>query len=258
MCYSEYPCICALCELNADLLFYQQSYNAIYYGLRESDGPGGDLTTKAYMKILENVPAWLESPSETSLDAYTAALTSWASTTMHDHQLSWKFHCKLCRYLMSNGIDQLDSTPANTFAEEDERDAQRYLYWHSLSIDLSFRLFYGKPRVIRWAPNKVRPPLIFRHDNMHPSAMKVTIGVVWVRYTLLAEEVISYIDNHASRGQGDDLIQKADEGCVQFEKLLAEWKFERLMNDQDAADEHRYIIADHISMYRGWLRSTTR
>ncbi|USP74175.1 uncharacterized protein yc1106_01449 [Curvularia clavata] len=221
-------------------------YNAIYYGLRESDGPGGDLTTKAYMKMLENVPAWLESSTETILDAQTAALSSWTSTTMHDYQLSWKFHCKLSRYLISKGKDQVDSTPAKTFAEEDERDAQRYLYWHALCIDLSFRLFYGKPRVIRWAPGKVRPPLMFRHDNMHPSAMSITIAVVWVRYTLLVEEVISYIDNHACHGQVDDLSQKADECCIQLEKLLAEWRFEQLMNDQDVPNEHRYIIADHI------------
>lgn len=200
------------------------------------------------MKMLENVPAWLESSTETSLDGHTAALSSWASTTMHDHQLSWKFHCKLCRYLMSKGIDHIDSTPAKTFAEEDERNAQRYLYWHTLCIDLSFRLFYGKPRVIKWAPDKVRPPLLFRRDNMHPSAMVVTIAVVWVRYTLIVDELINYIDDYASHGQGDDLRQKADEGCIQCEKLVAEWKFEQLMNERGVSDDHRYMIADHISM----------
>lgn len=204
------------------------------------------MTTKAYMKMLESVPAWLESPTETSLDAHTAALSSWTSTTMHDYELSWKFHCKLSRYLISKGIDQVDSTPAKTFAEEDDRDTQRYVYWHTLCMDISFCLFYGKPRVIRWEPNKVRPPLIFRHDNMHPSAISITIGVVWVRYTLLAEEAISYIDNHASHGRGNDLSQKADECCIQLEKLIAEWKFEQLMNDQDVLDDHRYMIADHI------------
>ena len=210
------------------------------------------------MKILESVPAWLESPNETTMDGHAAALTSWTSIMMHDYQLAWKLHCKLSRYLTSKGIDQIDSKTAKTFAEEDERNMQRYIYWYALGNDLSFRLFYGKPRVIRWAPNKVRPPFVFRGDNMHPSAMSVVIGVVWVRYTLLAEESISHIDNRTADGQGDDLFQKVDEYCMRFEKLMVEWKLEQLLNAEDTLYDHRYMIADHISMWPGWLRITIR
>jgi hypothetical protein len=229
------------------------SYNALYHGLRDIDGPGADLTMKAYMKVLASVPAWLESPIKASMDGHTAALTSWTSITMHDYQLAWKFHCKLCQYLMSQGIDQLDSTPARTALEEDERDNHRYLYWHSICTDVAFHLFFGKPKVLRWVPNKIRPPLIFRRDNMHPSAINVTIGVVWVRYTLLAEELISYVEDHAADGQGDDLFRKADECCVQLENLMSEWKLEQLMNAEDTLDNHRCMIADHISTWRDWL-----
>jgi hypothetical protein len=154
-------------------------YNALYYGLQRVRGPGDALTTKAYVKVLESVPAWLDVPNETRMDGHTAALTAWTAINNHDYQLSWKFHCKSCQYIKARGIDQLDMTPAKTFEEESQRDAYRYLYWHVLSTDTLFRMFYGKPTVVRWSPNKVRPPLIFNPNNMHPSASQVTISVVW-------------------------------------------------------------------------------
>lgn len=206
---------------------------------------------KAYMKVLESVPAWLESPSKTDMDGFTASLITWTCITMHDYPLAWKFHCKVCQHLMSNGIDQLDSSPAKSFTDEDERDRYRYIYWHTLCSDIAFRLFFGKPKVLRWVPNKIRPPLTFRGDNMHPSALRVTIGVVWVRYTLLAEELIGYVDKHASNGRGDDLFKKADECCTQLESLVAEWKLEQLMNAEDTPIDIRCMLADHTSMWQG-------
>lgn len=221
-------------------------YNALYYGLQDTEGPGAEVTMKAYMKVLESVPAWLESQTKSDLDGSTAALITWTCITMHDYPLAWKFHCKVCQHLMSQGIDQIDSAPAKTFTDEDKRDGYRYIYWHTLCSDIAFHLFFGKPKVLRWVPNKIRPPMIFRGDNMHPSAIRVTICVAWVRYTLLAEEFIGYVDTHASNGQGDDLFKKADECCTQLESLMAEWKLEQLMNAEDTRIDHRCMLADHI------------
>lgn len=223
------------------------SYNALYYGLLQSEGPGGVGATKAYMKVLESVPAWLDSSSETRMDGHTAALTSWTCISMHDYQLSWKFHCKSCQYVKSKGIDQIDAVPAKTCAEEDDRDALRYFYWHTLSVDVLFRLFYGKPRLLRLS-GKVRPPLIFRANNMHPSAMNVTVSVVWVRYNTLTDNMVTYIENHASEEREDDLRQKTDECCRELEHIIAEWKLEQLMRSNDTMDDHRCMLADHISM----------
>ncbi|KAL6155517.1 hypothetical protein ACJQWK_05167 [Exserohilum turcicum] len=221
-------------------------YNALYYGLRETNGPGHDLTVKAYLKVLESVPAWLESPRQTNMDGLTATLTAWTSNTMHDYQLAWKFHCKSCQYIISKGMDQIDATPARSFAEEEERDPARYLYWHALCTDVLLRLVYGKPKVLKWVPGKVRPPFTFRLDNMQPSAMMVTIGVVWIRYTFLTDELISYVDSHASFSSPEDLFQKTDECCRKLEELIAEWRLEQLMNDTDTLDDHRCMLADHI------------
>ncbi|KAF5851162.1 hypothetical protein GGP41_003974 [Bipolaris sorokiniana] len=221
-------------------------YNALYYGLQDTEGPGAEVTMKAYMKVLESVPAWLESQTKSDLDGSTAALITWTCITMHDYPLAWKFHCKVCQHLMSQGIDQIDSAPAKTFTDEDKRDGYRYIYWHTLCSDIAFHLFFGKPKVLRWVPNKIRPPMIFRGDNMHPSAIRVTICVAWVRYTLLAEEFIGYVDTHASNGQGDDLFKKADECCTQLESLMAEWKLEQLMNAEDTRIDHRLNIYTYI------------
>lgn len=222
------------------------SYNALFYGLQLTDGPGGDLTTKAYMKMLESVPAWLESPGDTNMDVHIAALSAWTAMTTHDYQLAWKFHCKSCQHIKSIGIDRLDTVPAKSFEEETERDVGRYTYWYVVSIDTFFRLFYGKPTVLRWSPNKVRPPLLFRPDNMHPSALHVTISVVWVRYTLLTVEAIGYIDENPPHDR-NSCVQKADEACSQMEDLISEWRLEEVMNGKETTDDVRCLLADHIS-----------
>ncbi|KAG9186952.1 hypothetical protein G6011_10060 [Alternaria panax] len=221
-------------------------YNAMYYGLQSMEGPGGDRTKKAYMKVLESVPAWLESPNDTSMDVHTAALSAWTAMTCHDYQLAWKFHCKSCQHIKSNGIDQLDVVPAKSFEEENKRDAGRYTYWYILSIDTLFRLFYGKPTVLQYVPNKVRPPLIFHSNNMQPSALHVTISTVWIRYTILTVELISYVDSHQIPGQDRNVSQKVDEICLQMEALMDEWKLHELMNAKDTSDDVRCLVADHI------------
>jgi hypothetical protein len=222
------------------------SYNALFYGLQLTDGPGGSRTTKAYMKMLESVPAWLESTSDTYMDIHTAALSAWTAMTAHDYQLAWNFHCKACQHVKSIGLDRLDILPAKSFNEETERDIGRYTYWYMLSIDTFFRLFYGKPTVLRYSPNAVRPPLLFRPDNMHPSALHVTISVVWVRYTLLTVDAISYIDSQPAHGQ-NSCVQNADDACTQMEDLISEWRLEESMNGKETADDVRCLLADHIS-----------
>lgn len=127
-------------------------FAAIHYGLNQLRGPGSMLTKSAYLKALEHVPAWLESPTETDMDGYTAAMSAWVAINNLDYQLSWKFHLKACHSLKSRGIDNLDATPARTVEEEEKRESTRYLYWHVLSTDCLFRLFYGKPTVVSPQP----------------------------------------------------------------------------------------------------------
>lgn len=134
--------------VKVDPCVYVIYYNALYYGLHQIRGPGDIVAQSMYLKVLEAVPAWLEAPGDTDVDGYAALLMAWTAMGNNDYQLSWKFHCKSCHYIQAMNIDQLDITPAKTFEEEDERDAQRYLYWHILSSDILYRLIYGKPTVV--------------------------------------------------------------------------------------------------------------
>jgi hypothetical protein len=134
--------------INIEPGMYVMYYNALYYGLNQIRGPGDAQAQGMYLKILEAVPAWLESPVVTEMDGHTAALTAWTATSNHDYQLSWKFHCKSCHYVKTRKLDQIDLIPARTFEEEDQKEGARYLYWHVLSTDTLFRLFYGKPTVV--------------------------------------------------------------------------------------------------------------
>ncbi|KAF1841025.1 uncharacterized protein K460DRAFT_371020 [Cucurbitaria berberidis CBS 394.84] len=221
-------------------------YNALYYGLQQTRGTGCPLVRAAYMKVLEAVPAWLEASNETNMDGHTAALTSWTAMNNQDYQLSWKFHCKSCHYVKMKGIDQLDTVPSKTFEEEGGRDVLRFLYWHVLSTDTLFRMFYGKPTVVRWSPNKVRAPALFHTNNMHPSAPQVIVTVVWVRYTLMTAEMINFIDNNASHNRDEVIAQKVDDFCLQLEELMAEFKLESLMDAKETTTNFRCLLADHI------------
>lgn len=221
-------------------------HNALYYGLLQELGQGNPLTTKAYMKILESVPAWLEDPDGTDLDGHIAALTAWTAINNHDYQLSWKFHCKCISYIQARGICQLDVTPTRSFEEEVERGAHRYLYWHVLSIDILFRLFYGKPAVIRWSPNKVRSPDLFR--DMDPAAAKVTTTIVWIRVTRLAAETLNLLDGNTPKDSNDYLALEVDKLCFQLEGIMTEWRLEKLMDAEDISNDYHCLLVDTVSM----------
>ncbi|KAF2032544.1 hypothetical protein EK21DRAFT_98927 [Setomelanomma holmii] len=231
--------------VNIEPGMYVMYYNALYYGLMQLRGLGDPIAQAMYFKVLETVPAWLETPDLTDLDGHIAALTAWTAITNHDYQLSWKFHCKSCQYVKLRKIDQLDVVPAKTFEEEDARDAYRYLYWQVLSTDILFRLFYGKPTVVRWAAKKIRPPNFFRLNNMQPSAMQISIVVVWTRYTLMTAEMVNEID-HCTIDENDLVEHKANHFCTQLEELLAEWRLESLMRSDSISVSLRYLIADHV------------
>ncbi|KAF2131498.1 hypothetical protein P153DRAFT_365077 [Dothidotthia symphoricarpi CBS 119687] len=225
---------------------YVMYYNAVHYGLYQLRGPGDARTQEAYLSLLRAVPTWLDANTETDMDGYTAALTSWTAINNLDYQLSWKFHCKSCHFIKVRGIDDLDVAPARNFEEENAREATRYLYWHILSTDCLFRLFFGKPTVLSWSPNKVRPPAVFTHRNVHPSASQVMIAVVWVQYTLRTVKIINYLDSHGLEHCDTSVVQKVNDFCTQLEDLMAEWDMEARMKAESSSHALRCLIADHI------------
>lgn len=142
--------------INVDAGVHVMYYSAIHYGLSQIHGPGHAYTKAAYLKALEHVPAWLEMPTETDMDGYTAAMAAWVAINNLDYQLSWKFHCKACHWVKSRGVDKLDATPAMTAEEERKRESIRYLFYHILSTDCLFRLFYNKPTIVSSAFRTIR------------------------------------------------------------------------------------------------------
>ncbi|KAL5351697.1 hypothetical protein ACLOAV_003557 [Pseudogymnoascus australis] len=245
---------------------YVMYYNALYYGLHQIRGPGDAAAQSMYLKVLEAVPAWLNASADTDMDGHTAALTAWTAIVNNDYELSWKFHCKACHYIKAREIDIIDVIPAKTFEEEDKRDTQRFLYWHILSIDALYRLIYGRPTVVspflqlyfgwhrialtlakvRWAPNKVRPPAVFRPGNMHPSASQAMLLVVWVRYTVMTAEMLNEVDNNHTHERDGGIQQQIDDFCIKLEDLIAEWKMESIIIDNDVPRTLRYLTADHV------------
>lgn len=127
----------------------------MHHGTQKGYNVEATFAHKAYLKILETVPAWLDAPSETELDFIVALLTSWTTISNQDYQLSWSFHCKLCHYIKANSVDVLDTVPAQTSQEETKRNEIRFLYYGGLNADAIFHLFYGKPILV--SDKKRRP-----------------------------------------------------------------------------------------------------
>jgi hypothetical protein len=72
--------------VNIEPGMYVLYFNALYYGLTHLRGLGDPVAQGMYLKILEAVPAWLESPGDTELDGHTAALMAWTATSNHDYR----------------------------------------------------------------------------------------------------------------------------------------------------------------------------
>lgn len=134
--------------VNVGLGMYVLYLNALYYGLTRLRGHRDPVAQGMYFKILEAVPAWLESPGHTEIDGHTAAIMAWTAISNHDYQLSWKLHCKSCHYVKTKKLDQIDLVPGPGWHEEVRKESARNLYWHVLSADTFFRLFYGKPTMV--------------------------------------------------------------------------------------------------------------
>ncbi|KAF2681575.1 hypothetical protein K458DRAFT_76235 [Lentithecium fluviatile CBS 122367] len=225
-------------------------YNAIYYGLHLLHGPSDMRTQAAYLAVLNLVPAWLACKSNKDLDGWTAALTAWTAVANFDYQLSWKFHCKSCHFIKTEGIDRLDVLPAATHKEENKRNGLRSLYWHVLWCDMFFRLFYGKPSLIHYSPNNVKPPALFTPTNMRPKASQVVNSVVLIQSTVMTAEILNIIDGASPRECEESLQSKVDKYCLETEELIADWNMEQILEAQCTTTTVRHVIADYImSMY---------
>ncbi|PVI00138.1 hypothetical protein DM02DRAFT_563555 [Periconia macrospinosa] len=220
--------------------------NALYYGLHELRDSHDPLIQATYIKVLDAVPEWLETSPESPLNGMTAALTTWTTLVNHDYQLAWKFHCKACQHIKLRRIDSIDTIPAKTFKEENEKNEWRFLYWHVMCTDLTFRLFFGKPTVIRWVPDRIKPPSIMTSHRLHPTARYVMVVVVWVRYTLLAAEAVDFIDKTLPENRDANFYQKIDKYCTSLEDVLIDWKVEAEMKSAETPTKHRVLMADHV------------
>ena len=206
-----------------DAVLHVLYWNAVYYGLHQTYGPNEARTQAAYRKVLNAVPAWLASPAETDLDGWTAALTAWTAIVNFDYQLSWKFHCKSCHFIQQRGLDRIDVVPAATNEEEAERDDHRPLYWHALWCDMFFRLFYGKPSVLPYVPNNVKPLDVMASRGLRPKASRIMIAAVFIQGTIMTADILHYIDTASSQDRANEVPQRVEQFCLAIDELVSDW-----------------------------------
>lgn len=224
-------------------------FNALYFGLNHSRGPGNPSARVAYYKFLEAVPAWLSADSSSELDGHCAALTTFTALHNFDYQLAYKFHARACHFLRVKGVDRLDAIPIRSNEEEDRRQSLRYLYWLCLQTDLLFRLLLDKPPMIRWKVGRVKPPTLFSTSHMAPTADQSRCYVVWIRFTVLTAEVMDVVEDREQRTT-PEVMQKVDRYCSDLEELVADWNLIDLSNPSKAPKNLSMLYADHtINLY---------
>jgi hypothetical protein len=158
-------------------------------------------------------------------------LTAWTAIVNFDYQLSWRFHCKSCHFIKKRGLDLLDAIPAATREEEMERNELRPLYWHALWCDMFFRLFYGKPSVIQYSPNKVKPLDIFAMGKVRPKASQVMLVAVFIQSTIMTAEILHLVDTASSHANEGGLSHKVEQFCCETEELVADWTLVSIFSD---------------------------
>jgi hypothetical protein len=72
------------------------------------------------------------------------------------------------------------------------------------------------------------------------------VSVVWIRYTQMTAEMLNEIDNNLSHERDGGIQKQVDDFCIQLENLMADWKMESIMRDNDMPQTLRYLIADHV------------
>lgn len=70
--------------------------------------------------------------------------------------------------------------------------------------------------------------------------------VVWTRYTLMTAEMLNEFDNNLSHERDSEIRQHVDDFCIKLENLIAEWKMESIIRDNDIPQTLRYLVADHV------------
>jgi len=92
-----------------------------------------------------------------------------------------------------------------------------------LWCDMFFRLFYGKPRVMDYWPDKVKPLDIFATGNVRPKASQVMLVAVFMQSTVMTAEIMQLIDTASSEASEGVLAHKVEQFCCATEELVEDW-----------------------------------
>lgn len=61
----------------------------------------------------------------------------------------------------------------------------------------------------------------------------------------MTAEMLNEFDKNVSH-ERDGIQQKVDDFCMKLENMIAEWKMESIIRDNDVPETLRYLIADHV------------
>jgi len=146
------------------------------------------------------------------------------------------------------GIDKLDVDMAKTHKEENRRQGVRFFYFCVLQTDLLFRLFLGKPAVLKWSSTQqVKLPSLFIND-VKVNAPQAILYIVSLKYTVMTAEILNFFDEHASEENSEETSRKVTEYCEQIEGLAAEWDLDLRSRSSEQAMYADLLLSIYASI----------
>jgi hypothetical protein len=171
---------------------------------------------------------------------------SWTAIDNFDYHLAWKFHSEACRFSDNLGI-QDGETPDSDLAEVDaEKNDKRRIYWHLVTTDCLYMLWYDKPSALKSPVSRMRLPVEITPRTKQPKFSDCVLFIVWSRALSLLEQFF----DHSVRTEDDKIIsfqEEVDSYCNQLEDLILDWDLVGLPNRK--LPNYLSRIDFHIAIY---------
>jgi len=218
-------------------------YGVVFQGMILDEDPMSGAERQKHFKwmyrtTLGLVEKWQREIKTTMMDFCAAYWACWMAKELLDMQLSWQFFCRACRIAREMGFFTVDD--GNTMSGDDEltRDLKRQVFWNLLQTDVSFRLHYGKPAVIRSGTWNVNFPqaLMETAGNASLRADQITF-IVSVRLALIVIKSFEVPENMPDR---DTIIDSLSD---EIKVILRDWRIEERFH-RSSTGLDRWLYAD--------------
>lgn len=128
---------------------------------------------------------------------------------------------------------------------EAEKEIKRRLHWYLVELDFLFRLWYDKPKALKYPIAQVKLPAEISPQTKQPKPAHCTLFIVWSRALFLLDEFFSVLES--SHGQAyAEVSSKTDNCCNELWELLTDWDMLSVARSPRIEPVKSWLYADSI------------